>query len=85
MGGAGRSNRSLRMDDPDSQKEWRWMQLSNYGRQLTTADFTLVDWPRGDRQVYFHVIDTRIRKLYRCQLICIRQKLDGKTKFWVSS
>ena len=30
-------------------------------------------------------MDTHIKKLYRCQLICIREKLDGKTKFWVSS
>jgi hypothetical protein len=61
------------------------MQLSQYAQQLTSADFTLVDWPHGHRQVYVHVIDTRIRKLYRCQLICIREKLDGKTRFWVSS
>ena len=80
-----RRNRWLRVDDPDSQKGWRWMQLGEYAQQLTAADFTLVDWPRGDRQVYVHVIDTRIRKLYRCQLICIREKLAGKTKFWVSS
>lgn len=80
-----RSNRWLRVADPDSPQGWRWMRLSDYARQLTAADFTSVDWPRGDRQVYVHVVDTRIRKLYRCQLICIREKLDGKTKFWVSS
>ena len=61
------------------------MKLSDYAHKLTVDDFQLVDWPRGDRQVYVHVVDTRIRKLYRCQLICIREKLDGKTKFWVSS
>jgi len=80
-----RSNRWLRVADPDSPKGWRWMQLSDYGRQLTADDFTLIDWPRSDRQVYVHVVETRIRKLYSCQLICIREKLDGKTKFWVSS
>lgn len=80
-----RSNRWLRVDDPHTQKGWRWMQLSDYGRQLTADDFTLLDWPRGDGQVYVHVVDTCIKKLYRCQLICIREKLDGKTKFWVSS
>lgn len=80
-----RSNRWLRVDDPDSPNGWRWMSLGDYARQLTAVDFTLVDWPRGDRQVYVHVVDTRIRKLYRCQLICIREKLEGKTKFWVSS
>ncbi len=80
-----RSNRWLRVEDPDSPNGWRWMSLGDYARQLTAVDFTLVDWPRGNRQVYIHVVDTRIRKLYRCQLICIREKLDGKTKFWVSS
>jgi SRSO17 transposase len=80
-----RANRWLRVKDPDSQKGWRWQKLSEYAKQLTAADFTLVDWPRGDRRVYVHVVDTRIRKLYRCQLICIREQLDGKTKFWVSS
>jgi hypothetical protein len=80
-----RRNRWLRVDDPDSPKGWCWMKLSDYAQKLTADDFQLVDWPRGDRQVYVHVVDTRIRKLYRCQLICIREKLDGKTKFWVSS
>lgn len=80
-----RGNRWLRVDDPHNPKGWRWMQLSDYAKQLGADDFTLVDWPRGDRQVYVHVVDTRIRKLYRCQLICIREKLDGTTKFWVSS
>lgn len=80
-----RCNRSLRIVDPDCPKGWRWLKLSEYARQLTVADFTLVDWPHGERQVYVHVVDSRIRKLYRCQLICIREKLDGKTKFWVSS
>jgi hypothetical protein len=79
-----RSNRFLRVAD-DSPTGWHWQRLSDYARQLTAADFTLVDWPRNDRQVYVHIVDTRIRKLYRCQLICIREKLDGKTKFWVSS
>ena len=35
-----------------------------------------------------HVIDTRIRKLYRCKLIIVRQDLDGpisQTRYWASS
>jgi hypothetical protein len=27
----------------------------------------------------------RIRRLYRCQLICIRETLDAQNKFWASS
>lgn len=80
-----RSNRSLRVADPSSEKGWRWQTLSVHGAQLSPDDFTLVSWPRGDRQVYVHVVTTRIKKLYTCQLICIREKLDGNTKFWVSS
>jgi len=80
-----RSNRWLRVDDPDSQRGWRWQRLSDYAAQLQADDFALVSWPRGDRQVYVHIVDTRIRKLYRCQLICLREQLDGTTKFWVSS
>jgi SRSO17 transposase len=35
-----------------------------------------------------HVIDTRIKKLYRCKLIIIRQNLDdpiSKARYWASS
>jgi DDE superfamily endonuclease len=80
-----RSNRSLRVADPSSEKGWHWQTLHAYGAQLSPDDFTLVSWPRGDRQVYVHVVQTRIKKLYTCQLICIREKLEGNTKFWVSN
>ena len=46
-----RSNRSLRVADPSSEKGWRWQTLSVYGAQLSPDAFTLVSWPRGDRQV----------------------------------
>jgi SRSO17 transposase len=80
-----RSNRSLRIDDPNSDKGWRWQKLSDYAAQLKADAFTQLSWPGSERQVYIHVISTRIRRLYRCQLICIRETLDGQTKFWVSS
>ncbi len=64
-----RSNRSLRVADPSSEKGWRWQTLSAYGAQLSPDDFTLVSWPRGDRQVYVHVVQTRIKKLYTCRAI----------------
>jgi hypothetical protein len=45
--------------------------------------------PRNPEQkVWVHVIDTRIRKLYRCKLIIVRQDLDdpiSKTRYWASS
>ena len=80
-----RNNRSLRIADPSSDKGWKWQKLSTYANSLDDNDFVLTPWPRGERQVYVHIVDTRIKKLYRCQLICIREKLDGKTKFWASS
>lgn len=80
-----RRNRSLRIEDPDCEAGWRWQRLDDYAQQLTAADFDQVAWPRSERTVYVHIISTRVRKLYRCQLICIREKLDGPTRFWASS
>jgi len=54
----------------------------------------LLAWPRqGDdpdepRQVYVHVVSTRVRKLHRCQLIIARPALDAPasaTRSWASS
>ena len=39
----------------------------------------------GNETVYVHVVSTRIKKLYRCQLILIRRSLDGEARFWASS
>lgn len=80
-----RCNRSLRVNDPTSDKGWRWQKLSEYACLLEPEAFTMVAWPRGQRSVYVHVITTRIKKLYLCQLICIRETATGKTKFWISS
>jgi len=68
--------------DPQAACGWRWQQLSDYAAGLTADDFTLLDWPRhGDdpeqpRQVYVHVVQTRVRKLYRCHLVIARPSLD---------
>ncbi len=53
-----------------------------------------MEWPRqGDnpdepRQVYVHVVQTRVRSLYRCQLVIARPALDAPasaTRYWASS
>lgn len=80
-----RRNRSLRIEDPEAEKGWRWQRIDAYAQQLSAEDFGPVAWPRGERAVYVHVVSTRIRKLYRCQLICVRDQLDGQTRFWASS
>jgi hypothetical protein len=81
-------NRRLRIDDPDSPKGWSWQRLDDYAAQLSDADFTRVQWPNGkdkERWVYAHVVSTRVKKLYRCQVILVRETLDGKTRYWASS
>lgn len=82
-----RCNRQLRIDDPETEKGWRWQRVDEYAKQLTETDFTKVNWPElsGDREVNVHVVSSRIKKLYRCQVIFVREKLDGKTKYWASS
>jgi hypothetical protein len=81
-------NRLLRIADPDAPKKWIWQRLDDYAAQLSEADFTLVPWPNGSdekRWVYAHVVSTRVRKLYRCQVILVRETLDGNTRYWASS
>ncbi len=89
-----KSNRALRVPDPDTAQGWRWQQLSDYAAGLTEQDYTLLAWPRqGDdpdepRHVYVHVVQTRVRKLYRCQVIITRPALDAPasaTRYGASS
>ena len=86
-----KSNRSLRVADADSPRGWRWQRLSEYAATLTEADYQLMPWPsQGEepRQVWVHVVSTRVRKLYRCQVVIVRESLDAPLKearFWASS
>ncbi len=89
-----KANRSLCVPDPDAEQGWRWQQVSDYAAGLTADDFTRMDWPRhGDdsdepRQVYVHVVQTRVRSLYRCQLVIARPALDAPasaTRYGASS
>jgi SRSO17 transposase len=81
-------NRQLRIDDLDSPKGWSWLRLDAYAARLSDAAFTRVAWPSGsdkERGVYVHVVSTRVKKLYRCQVILMRESLNGKTRYWASS
>ena len=89
-----KSNRSLRVPDPDAERGWRWQSFAAYAASLTADDFTLMEWPRQGndpdepRQVYVHVVQTRVRSLYRCQLVITRPALDAPasaTRYWASS
>lgn len=89
-----KSNRSLRVPDPDAGRGWRWQQRAEYAAGLTAPDDTLMDWPRpGEdaeepRQVYVQVVSTRVRRLYCCQVVITRPTLDAPasaTRYWASS
>ena len=85
-----KSNRSLRVDDPQAPPGWRWQRLSDYAASLSPDQYQKVIWPAQDepREVYVHVVTTRIRKLYRCQVLIARPSLDcppAAVRYWASS
>ena len=84
-----RANRWLRIDDPTAPNGWRWQRLSDYAAHLPPSAYQQVTWPNGQHNtVFVHVLSTRIRKLYRCQVIILRPTLDcppQAIRFWASS
>jgi SRSO17 transposase len=86
-----KSNRFLRVDDPEAAQGWRWQRLSEYAAGLRAADYQQVTWPsQGEepRQVWVHVVTTRVRKLYRCQVLIVRESLEAplkETRYFASS
>jgi hypothetical protein len=87
-----KANRAVRVPAPEAARGWRGQRLDDYAAGLRADDFTLVDWPRQSaadpRQVYVDVVSTRVRTLYRCQVIIVRPSLDAPasaTRYWASS
>ena len=86
-----KSNRMLRIEDPDAANGWRWESLTTYAAGVTDADYQGVPWPSQDaepRQVWVHVVQTRVKKLYRCQVILVKETLEAPVKqvrFFASS
>jgi hypothetical protein len=87
-----RSNRSLRVSceiTPDTPKGWKWQRLDEYAASLPESAYQQCYHPRNPKKkVWVHVVDTRIRKLYRCKLIIIRKSLKdplSRARFWVTS
>jgi hypothetical protein len=69
--------------DPNSPRNWRWQTLAEYAAGLTDADYQQMTWPSGGeepRQVWVHVVSTRVRKRYRCQVIIVRESLTAPLK-----
>jgi hypothetical protein len=83
-----KSNRWLRVADETAQKGWRGPQVSDYVAGLSEQDYVQMPWPRGGKMVDVHVVTTSVRKLYRCQVVIVRQSLDApltQARFWASS
>lgn len=85
-----KSNRSLHIADATQPNGWRWQPLNDYAAQLRPEDYVQLSWPRGaePESVYVHVVSTRVRKLYRCQVIIVRRSLSEPLKlarYWASS
>jgi len=86
-----RCNRSLRIEDDQAEKGWRWQRVNEYAAALPETAWQRVRWPNQDGQhwVYIHVVSTRIKKLYRCQLVIARGQWDNddeeRTMYWASS
>ncbi|TMD66906.1 MAG: hypothetical protein E6I91_08305 [Chloroflexi bacterium] len=83
-----KSNRWLRVPDESAPVGWRWQKLSDYLADLTEQDDVPLPWPRSGKMVYVHVVNTSVRKLYRCQVILVRHSLDAplsQARYWASS
>lgn len=83
-----KSNRWLAVADPTAPQGWKWQRLSEYTAQLKASDYVELTWPKGKKMVYVHVITTRVRSLYRCQVVIVRQSLDdpvSQARYWASN
>lgn len=83
-----KSNRWLRVEDKSEPQGWRWQQLSDYTAQLKASDYLQLKWPKGEEMVYVHVLNTRVRKLYRCQVVIVRHSLNeplSQARYFASS
>jgi len=83
-----KSNRGHRVEDPTALNGWSWQRLSDYAAQLRASDYVQIKWPKGDEDVYVHIVTTRVRKLYSCQVVIVRQSLDApisQARYWARS
>jgi len=85
-----KANRSLRVTAPQAEGGQRWQRLDEYAASLSPDQYQKTRWPSQDdpREVYVHVVRTRIRKLYTCQLVIARYALDcplQAVRYWASS
>jgi SRSO17 transposase len=85
-----KSNRSIRVEDPATPEGWRWQKLADYTAELAAGAYVLLTWPTQTtaRQVYVHVVSTRVKKLYRSQVVIVRESLQAplwEARYFASS
>lgn len=85
-----KANRWLRVDDPSEAEGWRWQKFSDYAASLSEADYSIETWPSQTepRPVYVHTVQTRVRKLYRAQVVIVRESLSAplsEARYFASS
>jgi hypothetical protein len=86
-----KKNRALRLEDPTAERGWRWQRLDEYAATLSAEAYRQVIWPNQaaesdePRWVLVHVVPTRVRKLYCCQVLIVRESLASPPRFWASS
>lgn len=83
-----KSNRQLRITLADGQRQW--VRVDQYAAGLTPDDFQPVCWPsqEGGRQVYAHLVRTRVKKLGACQVLIVKSTPDAapaEPRYWVTS
>jgi SRSO17 transposase len=73
----------------DHPKGWKWQKLEDYVASLPEEAYQQCFCPRNpEEKVWVHVVDTRVRKLYRCKIIIVRKNLNDPlslARFWVTS
>ena len=87
-----RRNRWLRVSceiTPTTAKGWKWQRLDEYATSLAKNAYQQCLQPRNPKKkVWVHVVDTHVRRLYRCKVIIVRKNLDdpiSAARFWVTS
>lgn len=88
MTGGLKCNRGLRITTADGERQWQ--RVDDYAANLASDDFQAVVWPsqEGGRQVYGHLVRTRLKKLGACQVLIVRSDPDAplrETRYWITS
>ena len=59
-----KSNRWLRVEDQRPPRDGDGSDSATIQPSLSDSDYVQLKWPKGEEDVYVHVVTTRVRKLY---------------------